>query len=121
MRARVLGLIAMLLAVPALAAEEAYPKGQLPAGVTPTHYALDMTILPDQQGFSGSATIDVTVDKPTTLIWLHGRELTVQDARISDAGGAAQTASWTEIPKSDGVAKLTVAKPVSGKIKLTIR
>jgi alanyl aminopeptidase len=98
----------------ALAAEVPVPKGQLPAGVTPTHYAVDLTVLPDQPGFSGKTVIDIKLDQPASTIWLHGRELKVSEAKVIDAKGAAQTATWTEMPDSDGVVKLTVPKAITG-------
>ncbi|MHB1204960.1 MAG: M1 family metallopeptidase [Rhodospirillaceae bacterium] len=98
----------------AIAADAPVPKGQLPTGVAPTHYAVELTILPDQPGFSGHTVIDLKLDQPASTIWLHGRELVVSEAKVIDAKGAAQTATWTEIPDSDGVVKLTVPKPVAG-------
>ena len=114
MRAVLTIVCAGLLAASAWAAEPSYPKGQLPAGVAPTHYALELTILPDQQGFSGKAVIDVKLDQPTSVLWLHGREIRVSEVKVTDAKGAAQAAAWSEIPGSDGVAKVTVPKAVAG-------
>ena len=104
----------MLIAGTAAAAEPSYPKGQLPAGVAPTHYALELTILPDQPDFSGKAVIDVKLDQPTSVLWLHGREIKVSEVKVTDAKGASQAATWSEVPGSDGVAKVTVPKPVAG-------
>ena len=110
------------LALPALAAEPDYPHGQLPTTVTPTHYALDLKIVPSDPTFSGTASIDVKLEKPTSLIWLHGRELNVTKAEVVDAGGAVIQATWTEIPDSFGVVKLALAKEAKGptaKINVT--
>ena len=104
----------------ASAAEPAYPKGQLPAGVAPTRYAVELTILPDQTGFSGHTVIDVKLDQPATTIWLHGRDLKVSESKVIDAKGVAQTATWAEIPDSDGVVKLTVPKAVTGTAQISV-
>ena len=104
----------------AFAADPGAPKGQLPAGVAPTHYAIDLTVLPDQQGFSGHAAIDIKLDQPATTIWLHGRELKVSEAKVTDAKGEAQTATWAEIPDTDGVVKLTVPKAVAGTAQISV-
>ena len=104
----------MFIAGAVSAAEPSYPKGQLPTGVAPTHYALELTILPDRMDFSGKAVIDVKLDQPASVLWLHGREIKVSEVKVIDAKGASQTATWNEIPGSDGVAKVTVPKPVAG-------
>ncbi len=109
-----------LFAGAACAAEPSYPKGQLPTGVTPTHYAIDLTIVPTQPGFTGKVAIDVRIDQPTTVIWLHGRDFTVTDTKVIDSKGAAQTATWSEIPDSDGVVKVTVPKAVSGAVQVSV-
>ena len=112
----------LAFALPALAAETDYPHGQLPATVTPTHYALDLKVVPNDPTFSGTVSIDVKLEKPTNLIWLHGRELKVSKAEVVDTGGAVIKATWTEIPDSFGVVKLALAKQAKGptaKINVT--
>ncbi len=104
----------LFFAATAAQAAESYPSGQLPDDATPTHYAIDLTIVPDQDTFTGKVTIDIKLAKATDLIWLHGRDLTVSSVQVIDSDGAAIAATWTEIPNSDGVAKLTLAKPARG-------
>jgi len=94
-------------------AAERYPAGQLPEDVTPSHYSLEMTIVPDQERFSGKAVIDVRLAKPTDVIWLHGRGLDVSRVTVRDGTGPETIATWSEIPNSDGVVKLTVTKPLN--------
>ncbi len=59
------------------AGTERIPTAQLPDDAIPTHYALDLTIIPEQLTFTGKATIDVQLKAPTNIIWLHGRDLKV--------------------------------------------
>jgi len=101
-------------ASPPATAAESYPYGQLPEGVAPTHYAIDLTVVPDQETFAGKVAIDVKLEKATDLIWLHGRDLAVTSAEVIDGDGAVIAATWTEIPGSDGVVKLALAKPARG-------
>ena len=70
------------------------PTGPLPLGITPTHYALALRIVPSEDRFSGSVDIRVTVDQPTTEIWMHGTSLHVTRATISPGmeSAAAHTA-----------------------------
>src|SRR3990167_1771910 len=47
------------------------PAGQLPEGVTPTVYRVNLKTDPKADTFSGAVEIDVTLDKPHARIWLH--------------------------------------------------
>ena len=79
----------------AFAAEE-YPRGKLPAGVTPLSYRLDLTIVPEQARFSGHAEIDIDLKEPAQSIYLHGRELKMTSA-VAIHGKERSTAKYTEL------------------------
>ena len=116
-------LLATLLIVWAAGAAQAQsaPTGKLPGGVTPTHYRLDLTVIPAEDRFSGQVEIDVTLDQATRLIWLHGRELEVEDATVVTAEGARLPASYREIENS-GYAKLETEQAIGpGKATLVFR
>ncbi|MGE4061812.1 MAG: M1 family metallopeptidase [Rhodospirillaceae bacterium] len=116
------GAFAFAVLLAALAQAQDYPAGQLPTTVTPTHYRVDLVTRPDQNAFSGEVTIDVTLAEPTRLIWLHGQDLRVREASVAGEGGKPVTATWREIPDSDGVASLTLANEVRGpKARITIK
>ncbi len=83
-----------------------FPKGQLPETVTPTHYAINLKILPEDQRFSGNVGIDVQLSKASNIIFFHGKDLAVQGAHVIVAGKKME-AAYEEIPQSGGVAKLT--------------
>ena len=51
--------------------------GRLPSGVTPEHYALSFRIVPGDERFSGTARIDVKLDRLTRAVVLHGANLHV--------------------------------------------
>ena len=53
------------------------PEGRLPEGVRPTSYRLSLTIIPEQQTFSGTAVVGIELDEPSTTIWMHGEGLNV--------------------------------------------
>ena len=74
-----------LIALASLAAADPAPTPptlSLPAGVRPTHYALDLTIVPSQPAFSGAVTIDLAVDAPTALVWLNATSLAIDGAEM---------------------------------------
>ncbi len=52
------------------ASADNYPAGQLPDDATPTRYAINLTVVPDQETFAGKVVIDVKLAKTTDLIWL---------------------------------------------------
>ena len=65
------------------------PALRLPDTVQPGHYAAELTIRPDETSFRGSIDIALEVIKPTNVIWLNARYLTVEVARIDGAGVSA--------------------------------
>src|SRR4051812_33347079 len=67
------------------------PKLRLPSTVRPTAYALDLKVVPSEPTFSGTNTIDLRVDAPTSLLWLNATGLTIDGAEVR-AGGAMQAA-----------------------------
>ncbi len=101
------------------------PTGPLPEGVTPTHYALALRVVPGEERFSGSVDIRVTLDRPTTRVWMHGTSLHVSRATISPgqesfAADTAIAARW-EPSDREGVDALrfdTAVGPGSATIHL---
>ena len=48
------------------------PKLRLPGDVaSPIRCRLDLTVVPDQDAFSGTVEIDVHFAKPTPILWLN--------------------------------------------------
>jgi alanyl aminopeptidase len=60
--------------------------GRLPRQVRPTHYALDFTVDPAQERFSGRARIGVVVGAPTGAIVMNARGLNIRGAALVAAG-----------------------------------
>lgn len=96
------------------------PQGKLPADVIPTSYALDLTVIPNRERFSGQVTIDVTLVATSSRIWLHGRDIAPRKVLVRDSSGAEVPARYDEIGDT-GVARLVADRPVGpGKVKLII-
>ncbi len=102
---------AVLLASSAWAAQPAVPTGPLPRNVVPQHYQLSLAIDPAQDTFSGDVRIRVRVEKPTSVIWLHAKNLELTQASVTPRG-AKQLAAKAEIVHESGVLRVTTAKPV---------
>jgi alanyl aminopeptidase len=106
-------------AAPAAAPSEPVPKGQLPRDARPTHERLALTIDPDADRFTGSAAIDVTLERPRDVLWLHGRGLSVSSCTLTLPSGERLAASWTEVDPS-GVARLSLPRAVAGNASIEV-
>ncbi|MGZ3416899.1 MAG: M1 family metallopeptidase [Polyangiales bacterium] len=85
---------------------EAPPLARLRGDARPTHYALELSIDPTKDRFSGQVTIEVELAHPKRVVWLHGRGLDVTEATITPKNGSPVRATWSQVHPS-GVASLT--------------
>jgi aminopeptidase N len=53
---------------------------RLPTGVRPTAESVELTLDPREEKFSGRVVIDVALDKPTAVVWLHAQGLAIRRA-----------------------------------------
>jgi len=87
------------------------PVGRLDDSVAPSHYRIELKIDPRQDNFSGTTEIDVTFKEPRDQVWLHGKNLQIEEAWLSNAASERIEVSYEEKLES-GVALLTLATPV---------
>jgi cytosol alanyl aminopeptidase len=92
-------------------AGEQVPELQLPRDVRPTRYALSMTLAPKKERFSGTAEIQIELDRARQIIWLHGRDLHVTAATAQPSGGEALPAKYEQVTE-EGVVKLTLPRAI---------
>lgn len=60
------------------------PKLRLPADVVaPVRYRVELTVIPDQDTFTGAIEIDLQFAKSTPLLWLNAETLTVKEATLT--------------------------------------
>ena len=93
------------------ALDDAAPTGRLPADLRPTHYALSLRIVPEEDRFSGEVDIDVTLASPRHVLWLHAQDMHAQTATITPEGGES-IALDVERAGDDGLATLRPASDV---------
>jgi cytosol alanyl aminopeptidase len=75
------------------------PTLRLPHDVVrPLRYRVDLTIIPDQDKFTGSIDIDLRFDKSTSVLWLNADKLTVSEATLT-AGDERLAAKTVTEPK----------------------
>jgi len=58
------------------------PKLRLPQLARPLQYTVDLRLVPGEDHFTGSVEIGLTVLQPTSVVWLHGKSLTIQSVNI---------------------------------------
>jgi len=80
--ALLLMLSAALDAAPNLPVSE-LPTGRLPGTLQAERFALQLTIDPSREDFTGIATMIAKVTAPTSTLWLHGRGLDIQSATLT--------------------------------------
>ena len=100
---------------------EAPPVGQLPEGVTPTAYKIDLVLDPAEDNFSGTVVIDVDLDTDHQRIWLHSLGPIVNEVYATTADGSRVDATFTSDLADGGVSKIDFATALpAGSHKLTI-
>ena len=62
------------------------PVFRLPAGARPLAYDLTLTIVPGEPSAAGRVAIDVDLDAPHRVLWLHADTLSVEAAEASAPG-----------------------------------
>ncbi|MEO1321677.1 MAG: M1 family metallopeptidase [Pseudomonadota bacterium] len=106
--------------------QDSPPAGQLPEGVTPTAYRLDLVTDPAADTFSGRVEIDIRLDQAHARIWLHsldqqvtsvigrlpdGTELEGAFARSSAEGGVSRLDFDTPLPQGNSTLILKYNAP----------
>jgi alanyl aminopeptidase len=61
------------------------PGLQLPAGVRPVRYAVDLTLRPTVEAYTGAIDIELAFDQPTSFVWLGASGLTIDEATLDGA------------------------------------
>jgi aminopeptidase N len=111
-----------LLASPGIAAEEppaAIPTGMLPPVAKPIAYDLQLTILPENARFSGHTVIDIDLSKPTHMLWINGKDLSV--SRVEAHAAAAVSKGRYRQVDPNGVARIDFDRTLpAGRISLQI-
>jgi len=88
------------------------PKLRLDGSAQPSHYAVDLTLVPDRDTFRGSADISLDVRTPADIIWLNAVGLEIQAAIFQPASGAALPART--VTGGDQFLGFAFDRPISG-------
>jgi len=87
------------------------PVGRLGNAVVPNRYSIELRIDPSQESFSGEVTIDISLNEPRDSIWLHGKNLDISEAYLTDSHSNRVEASYAERLES-GVSLLSLERLV---------
>ncbi|HEY5937284.1 MAG TPA: M1 family metallopeptidase [Kofleriaceae bacterium] len=100
------------------------PGLRLDGRVRPTRYAVELTIVPTQEAFTGTAVLALQVAEPTTVIWVHAVDLTIQTATIKTGGTVQAARAVAPSPVSDETKEylaFVVDQPIGpGAAELTV-
>src|SRR5262245_59892434 len=58
------------------------PDLRLPQDIRPLGYDLDVTLVPERNDFSGTISIDLKLTTPSSVIWLNGTNLKIEEAFV---------------------------------------
>ncbi len=97
------------------------PKGQMPDNIRPSHYQLDLKIIPVEGEFDGQVTIDLTFDVTTDFMWLHGQDMAVSSSELILANGKVLTVTYEQVDPT-GIVKIDFPQqvgPGDAKLKIT--
>jgi alanyl aminopeptidase len=89
------------------------PTLRLPDNIQPSHYAVDLTVVPDRDTFRGAVDIDIDIRTALPLIWLNAADLEMQEASFQPASGPAAKARVVDGGKD--FAGLSFDHAVSGR------
>ncbi len=94
------------------------PSLRLPELAHPERYLLDLALDPSKDSFSGVVTIDLVIDKATSVIWLNATDLTIESASLALG---ERTLSATPVPAGKDFIGLSFTENLPpGKAVLTI-
>jgi alanyl aminopeptidase len=91
------------------------PTLRLPRNFTPTGYTAHLAIDPRKPTFDGSIQIAGTVSEASSVIWLHGRHLTIHAASAEpvNAYGVPKAPRLTVTPRGDDLLEIHADPPLA--------
>jgi len=79
---------------------ETPPTIRLPATAVPLRQSVDLTIIPDQDHYTGAVAIQLDLRERTSVLWLNAKQIDVQAASIEPSGRAAGGAAGARVAAS---------------------
>lgn len=108
-----------ILAASILRALPAPPVFHLPSNVTPLKYTVELNIDPQRDTFAGTMQIEVNVLKPTSVVWLNGKDLMLEPTANIRAGSLNMDAKVQTA--ADEFIALELPSDLSGPATISLR
>ncbi len=86
------------------------PPLRLPTTVRPTGYTVELSMDPKAPIFQGVMEIALEVAEPTSVLWLHGKALTVKEASLTQGGASIAVKA---LPGSEDVLGFSLARALA--------
>jgi len=97
------------------------PVGQLPSGVVPTAYRLNLTTDPALDEFSGRVEIDVSLDAAHARVWLHSLDQRINSVTAILPDMSELEGTFTRSKADGGVSRLDFETPLpKGNVTLIL-
>src|SRR4051812_16079888 len=100
-----LGFLVAAAAFPVMADDQSgKTPGNIPVGVTPTHYDITLNVDPNSSTFHGSTRVDVIIAAPTNQVVLNAKDLKISRAVVA---GREEIAATVMLDTPHEIATLT--------------
>ena len=100
--------------------ESEVPVGRLGDAIVPVHYRLELRIDPTQESFSGKVSIDARISESLDSLWMHGKDLEIDEIFLTDTHGNRVAANY-EQKHGSGVSLVSLERTVdAGAVTLDI-
>src|ERR1700728_1354039 len=101
----------------AICASAELPKLRLGDDVRPLRYHLDLTLIPEQDTFTGRIEIDLDIRKAADIVWLNARTLKFDDAKFIQTGSTVAAKVETD-KEFAGFAAAPALQPGPAKLQI---
>jgi cytosol alanyl aminopeptidase len=99
------------------------PEFRLPDIARPTRYQMDLTIVPSEPAFKGTAKISIELKQRTDVVWLNAKDLAIDDVKV-EVDGTSKAGRWKpnneflriDLPQPAGPGPLRVEIDYHGKL-----
>jgi alanyl aminopeptidase len=84
----------------------------------PVRYRLDLTLIPEQDTFTGRIEIDLDIRKAADIVWLNARALSFDDAKFIQGGSTVAAKVDTSAKEFAGFAPPSALQPGPAKLRI---
>ncbi len=94
------------------------PSLRLPDGVKPAGYQLELKVVPGEERFEGTVTVELELARPSEVLWLNGTHLEPGAAELTQLG--QKIGARAEVADSNFIAVVPAHPLAAGTASLTL-